>query len=184
MPKTYNPTTPSLRQLVLPTFAELTRRGAFEGSKSKAKVKPTKSLLLPKKRTNGRNNHGHITCRHKGGGHKKHYRIIDFRRDKDDIPAVVASVEYDPNRTAFIALLNYRDGEKRYILAPKGLKKGDEIKSGESSLFKTGCCMALKSMPLGSFVHNIELQPGKGGYWSEVLVFQLSSLPAVVVMPL
>jgi large subunit ribosomal protein L2 len=163
MPKTYNPTTPSMRQLVLPSFAELTRRGDLEGSKSRAKVRPTKPLLLPKRRTHGRNHHGHITCRHKGGGHKQHYRMIDFRRDKDDVPAVVASVEYDPNRSAFIALLNYADGEKRYILAPKGIRRGDEVKSGDNSPFKVGCCMTLKAMPLGSVIHNIEMQPGRGG---------------------
>lgn len=163
MPKTYKPTSPSMRQLVLPTYEQLTRRGDFEGSKSKAKVKPAKALLLPKRRTNGRNHHGHITCRHKGGGHKQHYRIIDFRRNKDDIPAKVASIEYDPNRSSFIALLNYADGEKRYILAPKGLKRGDEVKSGDKSPFKAGCSMSLKSMPLGSVIHNVEMQPGRGG---------------------
>lgn len=163
MPKTYKPTTPSMRELVLPTFEQLTRRGDLEGSKSKAKVKPVKGLLLPKRRTHGRNNHGHITCRHKGGGHKQHYRIVDFRRDKDNIPAKVASIEYDPNRSSFIALLNYADGEKRYILAPKGLKRGDEVKSGEKSPFKVGCSMSLKAMPLGSVIHNIEMQPGRGG---------------------
>jgi large subunit ribosomal protein L2 len=163
MPKTYKPTTASMRALVLPTFEELTRRGDLEGSKSKAKVKPAKGLLLPKRRTNGRNNHGHITCRHKGGGHKQHYRVIDFRRDKDHVPAKVASIEYDPNRSSFIALLHYADGEKRYILAPKGLKRGDEVKSGDQSPFKVGCSMALKAMPLGSVIHNIEMQPGRGG---------------------
>lgn len=163
MPKTYKPTTPSMRELVLPTFEQLTRRGDVESSKSKAKILPVKGLLLPKRRTNGRNHHGHITCRHKGGGHKQHYRIIDFRRNKDSIPAKVASIEYDPNRTAFIALLNYVDGEKRYILAPKGLRRGDEVKSGEGSPFKPGCSMPMKLMPLGSVIHNIELQPGRGG---------------------
>ena len=163
MPKTYKPTSPSMRALVLPTYEQLTRRGHIEGSKSKAKIEPAKALLLPKRRTNGRNHHGHITCRHKGGGHKQHYRVIDFRRNKDDIPAKVASIEYDPNRSSFIALLNYVDGEKRYILAPKGLKRGDEVKSGDKSPFKNGCSMALKAMPLGSVVHNIEMQPGRGG---------------------
>ncbi len=163
MPKTYKPTSPSMRALVLPTFEQLTRRGHIEGSKSKAKVEPAKALLLPKRRMNGRNNHGHITCRHKGGGHKQHYRVIDFRRNKDDIPAKVASIEYDPNRSSFIALLNYVDGEKRYILAPKGLKRGDEVKSGDKSPFKNGCSMSLKAMPLGSVIHNVEMQPGRGG---------------------
>lgn len=163
MPKKYKPTSPSMRQLVLPSFDELTRRGEIEGSKSKAKIHAHKGLLLPKKRTNGRNNNGHITCRHKGGGHKRHYRIVDFRRDKDNISATVASIEYDPNRTAFIALLHYVDGEKRYILAPKGLKRGDEIRSGAESPFRVGCCMTLKTMPLGSVIHNVELHPGRGG---------------------
>jgi large subunit ribosomal protein L2 len=163
MPKTYKPTTPSMRELVLPTFEQLTRLGEIEGSKAKGTMKPLKGLLLPKRRTNGRNNHGHITCRHKGGGHKQHYRVIDFRRDKDKVPAKVASIEYDPNRSAFIALLNYADGEKRYILAPKGLKRGDSVQSGEGSPFRVGCSMPLKAMPLGSVIHNIEMQPGRGG---------------------
>lgn len=163
MPKKYKPTTPSMRQLVLPGTHELTNRGEVEGSKSKGKIQPNKKLLLPKRRTNGRNNNGHITCRHRGGGHKKHFRIIDFRRVKDDIPAKVDSIQYDPNRTAHIALLHYVDGEKSYILAPKGLRRGDEVKSGDKSSFKVGCCMALKSMPLGSVIHNIEMQAGRGG---------------------
>ncbi len=163
MPKKFKPTTPSQRQLVLPSFNELTRLGDLRDSKAKRTVKPTKGLLLPKRRTNGRDNNGHITCRHRGGGHKRHYRMIDFRRDKDNIPAKVASVEYDPNRSAHIALLNYVDGEKRYILAPKGISNGDQILSGDKSPFRVGCCMSLKSMPLGSVVHNIEMQPGRGG---------------------
>jgi large subunit ribosomal protein L2 len=163
MPKTYKPTSPSMRQLVLPTFNELTRRGDLEESKSRAKIKPNKALLLPKRRTNGRNNHGHVTCRHRGGGHKRHYRIVDFVRDKDNVAAVVESIEYDPNRTTHVALLHYADGEKRYILAPKGLKRGDEIKSGDESPFRVGCCMSLKAMPLGSVIHNIEIKPGRGG---------------------
>ncbi|MCH9625784.1 MAG: 50S ribosomal protein L2 [Chlamydiales bacterium] len=163
MPKKYKPTTPSMRQLVLPGTHELTSRGEVEGSKSKGKIQPNKKLLLPKRRTNGRNNNGHITCRHRGGGHKKHFRIIDFRRIKDNIPAKVDSIQYDPNRTAHIALLHYVDGEKSYILAPKGLRRGDEVKSGDKSPFKVGCCMALKSMPLGSVIHNVEMQAGRGG---------------------
>lgn len=159
MLKKYRPITPGTRQLVLPKNELLTR--AEEGSR--ATVKPTKSLMLPKKRTNGRNNNGHITCRHKGGGHKRHYRIIDFKRDKENIPAKVASIEYDPNRSAYIALLNYLDGEKRYILAPHGLKKGDTVQTSEEPPFSVGCCMKLKHMPLGSVVCNIELIPGKGG---------------------
>ena len=148
MPKKYKPTSPSMRQLVLPSDAELTRRGDIENSKSKAKICPNKSLLLHKRRTNGRNNNG---------------RIIDFKRDKDTIPAKVASIEYDPNRTAHIAQLHYVDGEKRYILAPKGLKRGDEVRSGDQSPFKVGCCMSLKAMPLGSVIHNVEMRPGSGG---------------------
>jgi large subunit ribosomal protein L2 len=154
MPKKFKPTTPSQRQLVLPSFNELTRQGDLKGSKG---------LLLTKRRTNGRNNNGHITCRHRGGGHKRHYRMIDFRRDKDGIPAKVASIEYDPNRSAHVALLCYIDGEKRYILAPKGIQRGDQIFSGDKSPFRVGCCMRLKSMPLGSVIHNIEMQPGRGG---------------------
>lgn len=159
MLKKYRPKTPGTRQLVLPMNETLTR--AEEGSR--AVVKPTKSLLLPKKRTNGRNNNGHITCRHKGGGHKRHYRIIDFKRDKENIPAKVASIEYDPNRSAYIALLNYADGEKRYILAPQGLKQGDTVQTSDEPPFSVGCCMKLKHMPLGSIIFNIEMRPGKGG---------------------
>ena len=158
MVKKFKPNTPSLRQLVLPSNNELTR----VSKKKKATVKPTKSLLTAKKRTSGRNNLGRITCRHRGGGHKRHYRIIDFKRDKDGISATVASVEYDPNRTAHIALLNYADGEKRYIIAPQKLQKGDKVMSGQKALFKPGNCMALKFMPSGSTVHNIELYPGRG----------------------
>lgn len=159
MPKKFRPRTPSLRQLVLPSNDELTRKG----NGSRATAKPTKSLLRPKKRTGGRNNNGHITCRHRGGGAKKHYRMIDFKRDKENIPATVASIEYDPNRSAHIALLNYADGEKRYILAPQGLKAGDKVMTSDKPPFKPGYCMKLKHMPLGSTVHNIELYPGRGG---------------------
>ena len=158
MLRKYRPITPGTRQLILPINETLTR--AKEGSR--AKVKPTKSLMLPKKRTNGRNNNGHITCRHKGGGHKRHFRIIDFKRDKENIPARVASIEYDPNRSAYIALLNYADGEKRYILAPQGLKDGDVVQTSDQPPFNTGCCMKLKYMPLGSTVHAIEMVPGRG----------------------
>jgi large subunit ribosomal protein L2 len=159
MLKKYRPKTPGTRQLVLPMNETLTRAS----EDSRATVKPTKSLLLPKKRTNGRNNQGHITCRHKGGGHKRHYRIIDFKRDKENIPARVASIEYDPNRSAYIALLNYADGEKRYILAPHGLKQGDTVQTSDEPPFSIGCCMKMKFMPLGSTIFNIELYPGKGG---------------------
>ncbi|MFQ5729436.1 MAG: 50S ribosomal protein L2 [Waddliaceae bacterium] len=159
MLKKYRPRTPGTRQLVLPKHDHLTR----PNKGNRAVAKPTKSLLLPKRRTNGRNNTGHITCRHKGGGHKRHYRIVDFKRDKENIPAKVASIEYDPNRSAYIALLNYADGEKRYILAPHGLKVGAKVQTSEKPPYKIGCCMKLKHMPLGSIVHNIELTPGRGG---------------------
>ncbi len=157
MVKKFRPITPSLRKLVLPSNHELTRVG-----KTRATVKPTKNLLSSKKRTSGRNHHGRITCRHLGGGHKRAYRIIDFKRNKDGIEGRVASVEYDPNRTAHIALINYLDGEKRYIIAPEGITVGDKIFSGEGALFKVGCAMALKNMPLGSVIHNVELYPGRG----------------------
>lgn len=158
MLRKYRPNTPGTRQLILPINETLTR--AKEGLR--ATVKPTKSLMLPKKRTNGRNNNGHITCRHKGGGHKRHYRIIDFKRDKENIPARVASIEYDPNRSSYIALLNYADGEKRYILAPQGLKDGDVVQTSDEPPFNVGCCMKLKHMPLGSTIHAIEMIPGRG----------------------
>jgi large subunit ribosomal protein L2 len=144
--------------LVLPSHAGLTRANEV----TREKVAPEKSLLVKKRRTNGRNHHGHITCRHRGGGHKRFYRVIDFKREKIDIPAKVASIEYDPNRTAHIALLNYVDGEKRYIIAPEGLKCGDVISTSDQPPFNIGCCMSLKSMPLGSTVHNIEMSPGRG----------------------
>lgn len=159
MLKKFRPITPATRQLILPTNETLTR--AVDGKR--AVVKPTKSLLAKKRRTNGRNNNGHITCRHKGGGHPRHYRLVDFKRDKENIPARVASIEYDPNRSSYIALLNYADGEKRYILAPQGLKKGDTVKTSAEPPYTVGCCMMLKHMPIGSVVHNIELYPGRGG---------------------
>jgi large subunit ribosomal protein L2 len=158
MLKKFRPITPGTRQLVLSTNDELTRLPGL-----RATVKPTKSLLERKKRTGGRDNHGHISCRHRGGGHKKHYRKVDFKRDKENIPARVASIEYDPNRSAFIALLNYADGEKRYILAPKGLEVGATVQTSDNPPFHTGCCMKLKFMPVGSTVHNIEIYPGRGG---------------------
>ena len=158
MLKKFRPITPGTRQLILSMNEQLTR---LEGRR--ATVKPTKALLSPKKRTGGRNNNGHITCRHMGGGHKKHYRIVDFKRNKLDIPAKVASIEYDPNRSAFLALLNYVDGEKRYIIAPADLKVGDQVISSETHpLFTSGCATSLKLMPIGSVIHNLELIPGKG----------------------
>ncbi len=124
---------------------------------------PEKSLVVKLRKKSGRNNFGHITCRHRGGGHKPKYRIIDFRRDKDGVPAKVATIEYDPNRTSFIALLHYKDGEKRYILAPKDLKVGQEIVSGENAEPRTGNCLPLRVIPTGIPLHNIELRPGQGG---------------------
>jgi len=159
MLKKYRPKTPGTRNLILPANEKLTRRS----SKGRSTVKPSKSLLLPKTRISGRNNYGRITSRHKGGGHKRRYRIIDFKRDKEDIPAKVASIEYDPNRTAYIALLNYADGEKRYIIAPHGLQAGDTVMTGSEPPYRVGYCMRLKDMPLGSIIHNIEKVPGKGG---------------------
>lgn len=156
MAKKFRPTTPGVRQLVLPSMEELTRKG-------RASVKPHKPLLRIKKRTGGRNNLGRITCRHIGGGHRRFYRQIDFRRDKLEIPAKVSSIEYDPNRSAHIALLHYVDGEKRYILAPRGLKAGDEVITTEKPPFRVGNCMKLKDMLLGATVHNIEMVPGQGG---------------------
>ena len=128
-----------------------------------SKVEPEKSLLVTKKKTGGRNNQGKITVRHIGGGNKVKYRIIDFKRDKDNIPATVKTIEYDPNRSAYIALVVYADGEKRYILAPLGLNVGDTIISGDDVEIKVGNCLPLKSIPVGSVVHNIEFEPKKGG---------------------
>ena len=128
-----------------------------------SKVAPERSLIEVKKKHSGRNNTGHITVRHKGGGWRKRYRIIDFKRQKDAIPAKIATIEYDPNRSARIALLNYRDGEKRYILAPVGVKIGDILESGEKADIKTGNCLPIKNIPLGTVIHNIELRPGEGG---------------------
>jgi large subunit ribosomal protein L2 len=148
----YNPTTPGRRGATVSDFAELTPG-----------YKPVKGLLVPKRKKGGRNNQGVITSRHRGGGHKQHYRLIDFRRNKDDIPAVVNSIQYDPNRTARIALLHYADGEKRYILAPEGLKAGDKVQSGKDAPPAVGNCLPLSNIPLGMDIHNIEMQPGCGG---------------------
>lgn len=148
--KTYKPITPSRRQMTTSSFEEIT------------KEKPEKSLTRPYKKTAGRNNQGRITARHRGGGHKRRYRIIDFKRDKDNIPAKVVAIEYDPNRTARIALLQYPDGEKRYILAPDGLQVGTTVMSGEKAEIKPGNALPLKNIPLGTFVHCVEIYPGKG----------------------
>jgi len=148
----YKPTTPGRRTATVSDFAELT-----------PEAKPEKKLLRPKRRTSGRNNQGKITVRHRGGGHKRKYRKIDFRRNKDGILAVVNSIQYDPNRSARIALLFYVDGEKRYILAPEGLKAGDKVLSGPESPPDVGNCLPLAAVPLGTAVHSVELQPGRGG---------------------
>ena len=148
--KQYKPNTPAQRFRTGPGFDEITGG------------KPEKSLMQVKKRTGGRNNTGRITCRHKGGGHKQKYRLIDFKRNKDGIPARVASIQYDPNRTARIALLFYKDGEKRYILAPEGLNVDDWIQSGANSEIKPGNCLVLKDIPMGEVVHCVELKIGKG----------------------
>ena len=149
----YKPVTPGRRQGSVSDFAEITDR----------KRKPEKSLLLPKKKTGGRNNQG-VTCtRFRGGGHKQKYRIIDFKRNHDGLVATVISIEYDPNRSSRIALLEYEDGEKTYILAPEGLAAGDKVMSGEDVEPKIGNCMPLKKIPLGLIIHNVELQPGHGG---------------------
>ena len=125
--------------------------------------KPHAALLEKKSKSGGRNNNGRITTRHIGGGHKQHYRLVDFKRNKDGIPAVVERLEYDPNRSANIALLKYADGERSYILAPKGLVAGDQVISGENAPIKVGSSMSLRSVPVGSVIHNVELKPGKGG---------------------
>ncbi len=148
--KTYNPYTPSRRNMTGLDFVEIT------------KSTPEKSLLAKKDKTAGRNNQGKITVRHHGGGNRQKYRIIDFKRRKDDIPAKVASIEYDPNRTANIALLYYADGEKAYIIAPVGLKVGDELMNGANAEIKVGNCLPLENIPVGTEIHNIELYPGKG----------------------
>ncbi len=148
--KKYNPTSPGRRNMSVNTYEEVT------------KTEPEKSLLEPVKKKAGRNNTGRITVRHQGGGSKRKYRIIDFKRDKDGVPAKVVGIEYDPNRTANIALLSYADGEKRYIIAPLGLKDGDVVVSGPESDIKAGNCLPLRNIPVGTTVHNIEMKPGKG----------------------
>lgn len=153
MTKSFRPVTPSQRMLVLPSKDEL----------DQSKKNGEKSLIISKKRTNGRNHHGHITCRHRGGGHKRKYREIDFKRDKENVDGKVVSIEYDPNRSTFIALIHYLDGDKRYILCPQGLKVGATVMATEEPSFKVGNAMKLKNIPLGSVIHNIELHPGKGG---------------------
>jgi large subunit ribosomal protein L2 len=148
--KTYKPTSPSRRQMTSLSYDEITKKT------------PEKSLLATANKSGGRNNQGVITCRHIGGGHKRKYRIIDFKRNKDGIFGKVAAIEYDPNRSANIALIHYIDGEKRYIIAPRGLKVGMQIQSGEAADIKVGNALPLASIPEGEIVHNIELKPGKG----------------------
>jgi large subunit ribosomal protein L2 len=149
--KKVKPTSPARRFQEYSAFDDITRK------------KPEKSLLKATKKSGGRNNQGRITCRHRGGGHKRHYRVIDFKRDKTGVPAKVAAIEYDPNRSARIALLHYADGEKRYILAPVNLKVGDTVESGPEADIQPGNALPLSNIPLGTQIHNIELKVGKGG---------------------
>lgn len=149
--KKYRPTSPGKRFLTTLDFSDL------------SKVEPERSLIEVRKKHSGRNNNGHITVRHRGGGTRKIYRIIDFKRAKDGVPAKVATVEYDPNRSCRIALLYYRDGEKRYILAPLGLRTGELVESGPNADIKIGNALPIKNIPVGTVIHNIELRPGEGG---------------------
>ncbi|MBD2844721.1 50S ribosomal protein L2 [Paenibacillus sp. IB182496] len=149
--KKYKPTSPARRAMSVSTFEEITTST------------PEKSLLAPLHKKAGRNNQGKITVRHQGGGHKRKYRIIDFKRNKDGVPASVATIEYDPNRSSNIALLHYADGEKRYIIAPKGMKVGDQVVSGPEADIKVGNALPLTNIPVGTIIHNIEMKPGKGG---------------------
>ena len=149
--KKYNPYTPSRRQMTCSDFSEITKKT------------PEKSLVTSLKKSAGRNNQGKITVRHRGGGNRRKYRIIDFKRRKDDIPAKVLTIEYDPNRTANIALICYADGEKAYILAPNGLKVGDTLMNGENADIRIGNCLPMTVIPVGTEIHNVELTPGKGG---------------------
>ena len=149
--RSYKPTTPSRRFRSVATFEEITE------------TRPERSLLEPIKRTGGRNNQGKVTARFRGGGAKQQYRRIDFKRDKVGVPGKVATIEYDPNRTSRIALIHYADGEKRYILAPVGLKKGDTVTAGPDADIKPGNCLRLRNIPVGTVIHNVEMTPGKGG---------------------
>jgi len=148
--KKFKPLTPGRRAMTVSDFSDVTT------------TEPEKSLLVPLKKTGGRNSYGRVTARHRGGGHKRMYRIIDFKRDKDGVPAKVATIEYDPNRSARIALLHYADGEKRYILVPEGLKIGDTVVSGPDAAIKPGNTLPLANIPVGTIIHNVELSPGKG----------------------
>lgn len=149
--KKFKPTTPGQRFAVVPSFEEIT------------KTSPERSLVMPLRQRAGRNRQGKITVRHRGGGHKRQYRVVDFRRDKDGVPARVAAIEYDPNRSARLALLHYADGEKRYILAPVGLKVGDAVRSGLDADIRPGNALPLHAIPAGTVVHNVELLPSRGG---------------------
>ena len=149
--KHFRPTTPSLRNMTVSTFDEIT------------KSTPEKSLLATKKKNSGRNSYGRITVRHQGGGNRQKYRLVDFKRKKDDMTATVLGIEYDPNRSANIALIEYEDGTKSYILAPVGLKDGDKVVSGDKADIKPGNCMKIENIPVGTMIHNIELNPGQGG---------------------
>ena len=149
--KTYNPYTPSRRNMTGSDFSEITKKT------------PERSLIVSKKKHAGRNNQGKITVRHHGGGNRQKYRIIDFKRKKDDVPAKVIGIEYDPNRTANIALISYADGEKSYILSPEGLKDGMSVMNGANAEIRVGNCLPLEQIPVGTQIHNIELYPGKGG---------------------
>jgi len=149
--KSYNPVTPSNRYKLLPNFSEIT------------KAKPEKSLCRPLKKSGGRNNNGRITCRHRGGGHKRKYRLIDFKRKRRDEAAKVIAIEYDPNRTARIALIEYGDGQRSYILAPRRLEVGAEVSAGEKAPVKPGCALPLSHIPTGTSIHNVELVPDRGG---------------------
>src|SRR5512142_3367445 len=148
--KEYKPTSPARRHMTVSDFAEVT------------KSKPEKKLTRPMKKSGGRNAHGHITTRHIGGGHKRRYRLIDWRREKDGVPAKVAAIEYDPNRTARLALLHYADGEKRYVLAPVEIKVGDTLLSGPTAEIRAGNCLPLANIPVGTLIHAIELRSGRG----------------------
>ena len=148
--KSYNPTTPGRRQMTVTDFSSL------------SKVAPERSLLEPMKKKSGRNSYGRITVRHRGGGNRTKYRIIDFKRDKQGMDANVLTLEYDPNRSAHIALIQYEDGEKRYIVAPNGLKVGDKVRSGADADIKPGNALPMSNIPVGTFIHNVELYPGKG----------------------
>ncbi|ACZ41635.1 ribosomal protein L2 [Thermobaculum terrenum ATCC BAA-798] len=149
--KKYKPTSPGRRGMTVSTFEEIT------------KAEPEKSLLKPLVKEAGRNSQGKITVRHRGGGHKRKYRVIDFKRDKFDVPGVVVAIEYDPNRSARIALIQYADGEKRYIIAPNGLRVGDRVMSGPNAEIRVGNALPLSKIPIGTQIHNVELTPGKGG---------------------